>query len=166
MRPPGSLPATFEIAQHHVTQFRGRRGKVAQHPLAHQLRRAIRIDRHGRRVFPGETRIGNSVDRGRRREHEAAHARGVAIPRAGCESRRCCCGSTLSGSETDSGTIVCAAKCSNSVDGMVLQDSRHENAIAGVTDDQAARRARRCGTPSRGCRGPRHAHALDELATV
>ena len=68
-----------EIAQRHVAQFRGGRGEVAQHPLAHELRGAVGIDRRGRRVLARESPGGNAVDRRRRREHEATHARRAAV---------------------------------------------------------------------------------------
>ena len=46
-----------EIAQCHVAQGRRRR-QVAQHPLAHQLRQAVGIDRCGRRVLARNTLAG------------------------------------------------------------------------------------------------------------
>ena len=127
-------PVDVEVPQRHVPE-RCHGGHVPQHPLAHELRQAVRIDRLSRRVLAGGAAGWHAVDRGRRREHEAAHARGVALFEQ--VARR-------------TGVVAVVLErvgyrlrhdrmrreVQHGVDGMVLQDPRHENAIAGVTDDQ------------------------------
>ena len=52
-----------------------RRGGIGQHPLAHQLGRAIGIDRHGRIVLRARHLVGRAIDRGGRGKEEVRHAR-------------------------------------------------------------------------------------------
>ena len=76
-RPHGRLPDPalrmgtrhIEVPQRHITQ-RIHRGDIAQHPLAHELRRAVRIDRAGRRFLVGVALIRHAVNRCRGRKDE------------------------------------------------------------------------------------------------
>src|SRR5262249_22979531 len=62
-----------EVAQRDVGRAAGE-AEVAQHPFAHQLRGAVRVDRRGRAVFADAAAGRLAVHRGGRREHDVAHA--------------------------------------------------------------------------------------------
>ena len=67
-----------EVAQRHVAQGVDG-GDVAQHPLRHEFRGAVRIDRRRRRVFGGFAVAWNAIDGGRRGEHHVLDARAQRV---------------------------------------------------------------------------------------
>ena len=81
-RPRGRLPAAplwvgagdVEVPERTVVERVRRRG-VGQHPLGHQLRPAVRIDRPGRGVLVHRRHFGHAVRRRGAREDEVRHAR-------------------------------------------------------------------------------------------
>ncbi len=76
--------ADVEIAEHHVAQV-GRLGRVLEHPLDHQLRPTVGVDRDRRDVFRHRVDRRVAVNGSRRGEHELLDA---ALDRAG-EKRAC-----------------------------------------------------------------------------